>query len=373
METTGSFVATVDPTDSSAKAYEDFYLRARFITGLILYPMGCIFGLTGNALSVIVLSQKKMVTSTNIYLIALAISDSIKLLNDLSYFITILLLNVHPPTGDKAYGYLYPYAHYFFNMSTCTTAWLTISVAAERYIMVCHATKARQICSIARAKLTSVLVFITMSLMTIPFALRYKTVHYVDTKTNETIPDVQVTHLWQNTAFERTFTWTAVSLRSIIPLVILCTLNYFIVQALRRTRSTRQRLSSRHRITLMLIFVILVFMICVTPDAIMSTVFGMGYTDASFLVRGIREITDFLLLLNSSVNVILYCTFNRIFRKNFMALFFGRCHIHHRTPITTEHSVFRRSSFTSFRASVMNGSGRREPPLCAHEFTQSAI
>ena len=93
-------------------------------------------GLVGNLISIIVLSQKEMRTSTNYYLIALAFADSIKLINDTFYFIVILSLNIDPPTGVALYGMIYPYAHYLFSMSVCVTAWLTVSVAAERYIMV---------------------------------------------------------------------------------------------------------------------------------------------------------------------------------------------------------------------------------------------
>ncbi|ELU15323.1 hypothetical protein CAPTEDRAFT_36137, partial [Capitella teleta] len=262
---------------------------------LICYPTVCFFGLTGNILSVLVLSQRKLRSSTNTFLVALAVSDAIKLINDCFYFLVILLLNVDPATGEKAYGYLYPYAHYFFNMSVCITAWLTVSVAAERYILVCHATRARQLCSIHRARMTSILVFVSMSLLTVPLGLRYKT-------------------LWNTHKFVTAYSWIQNLLRSIIPLFILCTLNYFIVQALRQTRASRKRISGRHRITLMLISVIGVFLVCVTPDAIMSTFFGFGYYEADFLVRGVREITDLLLTVNSAANFIIYCTFNKVFR-----------------------------------------------------------
>ena len=112
--------------------YQELLNRLQFITGLICYPIFCVLGLTGNMISLIVLSHRKMKSSTNTYLQALAISDSIKLLNDSFYFLTILFMHIDPPTGQQMYGYLYPYAHYFFNMSVCITAWLTVGVAAER-------------------------------------------------------------------------------------------------------------------------------------------------------------------------------------------------------------------------------------------------
>ena len=330
--------------------YAYFYERAQFITGLICYPIVCCFGLTGNVLSILVLSQRKMRSSTNVYLTALAVSDCIKLINDTFYFIVILLHHVHLPSGQKAYGYLYPYAHYFFNMSVCTTAWLTVSVAAERYILVCHATRARELCNIRRAKMISVAVFVSMMVLTLPLGLRYETVHVYDVITNSSIVDVNVTALWQKKAFVTSYTWIQNLLRSIVPLLVLCTLNYFIVQALRRTRSTKKKLSARHRITLMLVSVIVVFMICVTPDAIMSTFFGYGYTDADFLVRGIREITDLLITINSAVNFVLYCTFNNVFRRHFVALFCKRIY---GGVLQTEPSQHRRSSMAT-----MNGSRR---------------
>ena len=188
---------------------------------------------------------------------------------------------------------------------------------------------------------------------------------------------VNVTQLWETRTFALTVTWVHNLLRSIIPLIILCVLNMFIIQALRRTRSTKKKLSSRNRITLTLISVIIVFLVCVTPDAVMSTFFGFGYTEADFLVRGIREITDLLLAVNSSVNFILYCTFNKMFRKQFMLLFCAKCK---RTlqPVQSnfehEETCVRRSSFTAAIRNSMNGNTRRcEEPLCEKDALQTAL
>jgi len=75
----------------------------------------------------------------------------------------------------------------------------------------------------------------------------------------------------------------------------------------------------------MLVAVIGLFVVCVTPDAIMSTVFGLGYYDEDYLVRSVREITDFLLTVNSAWNFVLYCAFNTVFRNRFRALFTSGC------------------------------------------------
>ena len=65
--------------------YLQFYRVSMFITGLICYPIICVYGLVGNCLILVVMSRKSMQSSTNVYLSALAVSDTLKLVNDLLY------------------------------------------------------------------------------------------------------------------------------------------------------------------------------------------------------------------------------------------------------------------------------------------------
>lgn len=53
----------------------------------------------------------------------------------------------------------------------------------------------------------------------------------------------------------------------------------------------------------------------------MSAAFGYGYTDAPYLIRGIREISDLLLSINSAVNFFIYFSLNKVFRHNFARVF----------------------------------------------------
>jgi len=76
-----------------------FYESAQFVTGMILYPIICTVGLTCNSLALVVLAHRKMATSTNTFLSALAIADIIKLLNDAIYFVDLVLFLVDPPVG----------------------------------------------------------------------------------------------------------------------------------------------------------------------------------------------------------------------------------------------------------------------------------
>lgn len=314
-----------DSVNAGDPSHEEFYETAQFVTGLILYPIICVVGLTGNILTLIVLSHRKMLTSTNVFLSALAVADIIKLLNDCLYVIVNVLMRTVPVAGNRMMGYMYPFSHYIFNESVCVASWLTVSVAVERYVSVCHATRAKVVCTINRARFISTLVFVIMSVITIPSYLRYTRVSEFDPVFNRTMFSITLSALGENEQFMTGYTWVQNLLRCIIPLFVLLVLNACIIHALRKQRVPGKKMSARNRITLMLIVVIVVFIICIFPDAIMSTFFRFGYVDGTNQVRGIREITDTLLAINSAVNFIIYCVCSKGFRDVFAEIFCKNC------------------------------------------------
>lgn len=308
-------------TSNATNEFVQFYAHAQFVTGLILYPILCTFGLVGNSISLVVLSHRKMISSTNVFLSALAAADILKLLNDLLYFLDLVLLRIHPAAGNALFGHMYPVSHYIFNQSACVSAWLTVSVAVERYLSVCHAARAKAVCTVARARVISVAVILSMSFVALPSALRYVRIVLVDSCTNRTTYDIDVSALGRKELFMVAYTWTQNLLRSIIPLFALCILNSCIIHALRRKRVKGKNWSAKNRITLMLIVVIVVFIVCILPDAVMSTCFGFGYVDEkNLLAKGVREFTDTLLLIHSASNFIIYCVCSKGFRDIFFQI-----------------------------------------------------
>ena len=308
-------------TNNINDSYADFYNSAQFITGLILYPIICFIGITGNILTLVVLSHRKMLSSTNVYLSALAVADLFKLFNDLLYFIVSILMRTHPTEANHMMGLMYPISHYIFNEAVCVSSWLTVCVGVERYIAVCHPARAKEMCTIPRAQTVSIIFFVLMSVIAVPSGLRYRRKIIVDPITNETHYEVELTELGRTESFMTVYTWVINLLRSVIPLCILIVVNACIIQSLRKERIKGKKMTARNRITLMLIVVIIVFVLCITPDAIMSTVFGFGYVEAGYLVKGVREFTDTLLSVNSAINFIIYCLCSKCFRDVFSEIF----------------------------------------------------
>lgn len=307
---------------------DDFAERARIITGLYLYPIISIIGIVGNILCIVVLNQKDMRSSTNIYLTALAVSDLLKMLNDFMYFPAMIL---HGQT-DVLYINYYSIGYFISQFSAMGAAWLTVIVATERFFMVVHPGQ-RDKCfrpSVSTAMVHSMLTFFCILVLMSPCALRYRSVctnlarnvsvTCLQPPSNTTIREVITTPLWQNEEFSTSYTIIQYSFRSFLPLLILIVLNLRIIVALQKTRANR-RLGVRNRITVMLCIVIFCFIILATPDAVIS-ILGWGYHEEKDGGRlGIREITDLLLATNSSINVFLYVAFNRKFRTHLKQLF----------------------------------------------------
>ncbi|KAF6019138.1 hypothetical protein EB796_022555 [Bugula neritina] len=299
---------------------ENFYETTRLITGLYLFPVFCVAGIIGNMLAFIVFVRAKQKSSTNIYLTTLALSDTFKLLCDFLYFITVLLEYIgKSDASDTVFGTLYPYAHYILNFSVCNTAWLTVSVAIERYIYMKWPERAVTMCTITRAKITCCVVWLSSMLIAVPFVLRYQ-------KTTENFNGtLSVTDLWSDKNFTTPFVLFQNIIRSLVPLMVLVIVNGWIIKELWKMsrRGYRRPLDCKNRVTIMLVAIIIAFLVCVTPDAIISLK-NFGYADATYLVRGIREITDLLLCLNSAINFFLYFGFNKVFRDNFKQVFCKR-------------------------------------------------
>ena len=93
----------------------NFYELTRYATGLFVYPVVCLVGLTGNSMALVVLCQPTMVTSYNVILASMAVNDVIKLMNDLLYFVDVILQLVNPLAENALFGHAYPVSHYIFN------------------------------------------------------------------------------------------------------------------------------------------------------------------------------------------------------------------------------------------------------------------
>lgn len=149
-----------------------FVEQSRFWIQRVLVPILVCVGAAGNIISVIILTRRRMRSSTNAYLTALAIADLIYLL-----FVLLLSFKHYPNINDRKYELywrFYGISHWLCDAASSTSVWLTVSFTIERYIVVCHPIKGKVLCTERRAKSIIAIVSILCIILTATTPFEYQ-------------------------------------------------------------------------------------------------------------------------------------------------------------------------------------------------------
>lgn len=377
----GSNGRAVDPF------YREFRDQSRFWIQRILVPLITFVGVIGNSMTIVIMTRRRMRSSTNIYLAALAIIDMV-------YLISVFALSFkhYPNAADRNY-YLYWTFHPFVLMITdaCSniSAWLTVTFTLERLIVVWSPIRGKVLCTEARARKVILVVFLVCFTCTLPVPFEWVVTESINLKTNTTKFDLKESDLGRNALYKTIYyRFTSITF-SFIPLILLAVFNSFLIRSVhvsrrqrskmthsivRRTptstnassqpkitisgapslmvnngangglrgsrdvspkspasgRSPGSRLSDHStaqetKITIMLIAVVLLFMVCQIPWAIMLIYNSFQAEDASpnsvHLITAINNIFNFLMAINAAGNFLLYSLLSKRYRKTCVQLF----------------------------------------------------
>ncbi|XP_041369740.1 FMRFamide receptor-like isoform X1 [Gigantopelta aegis] len=295
-----------------------------YLSGVITTIIICC-GLVGNLLTVIVLTRRTMHTSTNCFLTALAIWDSMVLT------VTLFLICLYEFSDGftrTVWPYVVTFVYPFGLVAQTSTIWLTVSFTVERYIAVCHPLKAAVMCTIPRARIVIVSVTVVSFIYNIPRWFEYRLVDYVHHATNSSCVIFVPTDLEKSALYNKIyFGWLYFMVMCMIPLCSLAILNTFLILAVKRSirqrRDMNVRQSRENNVTIMLTSVVMLFIICQVP----ALVYNMAYaidtqsTHTHFGWKLLSTIRNFLVNLNSGINFILYCALGQKFRRTFVRTF----------------------------------------------------
>ncbi len=323
---TGNQSETAAPYDNSLYDTLQFQYYAWGIVGSIIAALGVI----GNILSIIVLSNRRMQSSTSCYLIALAVFDITVLI---SLFLFMSLPTVYIATGKlESYFLAYPYMHPFaypiaLTAQTCSI-YTTVAFTVERYIAVCMPLKAAKMCTTSRARKTVLTIVVLAIIYNIPRMLEYKTEVYVDPATNQTVAQFVETQLGKNSTYRHLyFIYMQLVVMLAIPFVLLAVLNTLLIRAVKRSEMTTGKINTKTKkensLTIMLISVIVVFMICQVPS-IADNIFMVTLSEEQLMSPVYVKITcisNLMVIMNSAINFYLYCVFGYKFRSVFCRIF----------------------------------------------------
>jgi len=158
--------------------------RVRTIVKFHIWPLLVLFGLTGNCLSILVLTRRRLIrTSTNNYLTILAVFDS-------CYLIFSLLLNFasHPKCSQYSFTQTFSYIlRPLTDFSSNTATWLIVCFTLERTLAVARPIYAKRTCSVRRSRHLICALLLMCFLITLPTYFETKLTRDVNENENNTI------------------------------------------------------------------------------------------------------------------------------------------------------------------------------------------
>ncbi|XP_074646278.1 FMRFamide receptor-like [Tubulanus polymorphus] len=303
-----------------------YYLMG--IVGLIV----CALGIIGNIVSFVVIIKLGMrTTSTYIYLGALAVCDSLVLI-----FTTMMVTKdvrypernkpewMATPNDGDPYPYMFPYVHSFDVMFQVTAIWLTLAFTTDRFIMICHPFSAEKLCTPSRAwKVTAGLTLAGL-VYNLPRFFEYKTIAMVicDVRT----VNAGFTEFGKSGTFRMLFhSWFYLIFVCGVPFLALAIMNSFLIVAVHESRRRGREICAAERkrndTTIMLIGVIVIFFICQVPALVSRMLWAFNPDLSSTPLYILNEVCNFLVILNSAINIVPYYFFGKRFRKQFWKLF----------------------------------------------------
>ena len=303
-----------------------------FLIEAVAMGIMCIFGFTGNTLSMICLWRDKSKTATPFLLVSLEVADTL-------FLVTVLLLRVitsiHTFTGwfipiMHIFPYFGAYIYPCALIAETATVYLTLLVTVNRYISVCRPYEASSLCSVQHARRHVVLVCLFSIIYNLPRFFEYQVVLIIEDTRSHLRP--VVTDLGKNPIYNIVYSNALYFIvMFLIPLVLLILLNYKLILALRRTKKKRAQLissvdansKSEDDITLVLIVVVVVFVVCQTPALVTQGL--VSFLDIQKrvcpnIVFYYERISDLMVVANSSMNFIIYCFCSRRFRQILLEL-----------------------------------------------------
>ncbi|XP_071034153.1 FMRFamide receptor-like [Parasteatoda tepidariorum] len=308
--------------------HRNFLIYSRFWVQRILVPTIMTIGIIGNVITIVIMTRRRMRSSTNNYLAALAIFDMMYLI-----FTFILSLSHYPRVPDidhYAYWRLRPFIFMLTDACSNSSVWLTVTFTIERYIAVCHPMKGKVFCTESRAKKAIVAVFLFCFAFTIPTPFEWKVIERVDDSTNRTTLSLDLTEMGKNYMYKTIYYWLTVVVFIFIPFILLAIFNSFLIRSVHMSKVQRSSMtrgsdnSQENKITIMLIAVVILFFICQLPTAchlLYSTLHESFDSKQLYLLRGLGNIFNFLMSLNAAGNFVLYCLLSQKYRKTFIQIF----------------------------------------------------
>ncbi|XP_013381671.1 probable G-protein coupled receptor B0563.6 [Lingula anatina] len=311
-------------------AEEDLILAYKQIILGYVVPSICLYGIISNILNIVVLSSNKLKDSLYTYLLGLAIADLLSLVLFLFSSLTRGLYN-----GDFGWMTFEVYIYFpFASASTMASALQTIAVTIERFFWVSKPMKSKQFCTRELAVKVTLGIYITCIIFNIPRCFAFTLAKQVSCNSTESADFYHFSYTeFGTSSFYMAHSWVSligITFGGILFLLIFNILLFRAVYISNKTSITmvsssqQQRTKHQQRLTMTLVSVVTVFLIGELPSAMVNrsvsvAIYGQG--DMSVLSNQTYQLMSLLgttlVVLQHSLNFVIYCVLNRRFRTVF--------------------------------------------------------
>lgn len=313
-----------------------------------LSPILICFTVITNILVVVVLLKKHMRTPTNAILAGMAVSDMFTGLFPLPVFIYFFSMGNYKEKMSINWCVIYTFfGEYIPTIFHTASIWLTMALAIQRYIYICHSFQARKWCTMQNVLIGTAIIY---AISTLSQVCRFVEEDYIEMPTSSNIyPNKTI-----NACFKRLKPWFQLNINvyfnmywwfrviciHLIPCTFLVVLNLLLILTMRTAQIRRMQLLKQNKksesrkikdsncTTLMLVAVVGLFLLVECPLGIImilnivQNTFGMViFGESIFSILSL--FSNFFILLSYPLNFFIYCGMSRQFRETFKRMFTG--------------------------------------------------
>jgi hypothetical protein len=313
--------------------YKQVYAGVFYIYTCALAPMA-LLGIILNIINLVVLRNMQNTSHTSVFLLRILAACDIFFLiicilfffvrHMVVYYTSQIEIFARPDylIGQEIFYATIP----FYHISVQTRNWLVVLITFERFLNIVFPLWARRHCTKRSFGKISAAIACVAVLINAPVFLAHTTTYRTNPCTG--LPELHfVGPSWGGTFSKLVY----VIFILFTPLFLIYIMNIFLINALRRARSQRNKMAQDRnksekgqvQATAMVISVVVVFTICETPTSMdmLAALAGIKFGGDSVFENYSRKTGLLLIITDSSLNFVAYCLSNRTFRQNISKIF----------------------------------------------------
>ncbi|XP_002730936.1 allatostatin-A receptor-like [Saccoglossus kowalevskii] len=280
----------------------------------VIFGLVCILGLVGNSLVIIVvLKERKMKTTTNLFILNLSLADFFFLL----ICVPVTAVSYASPSWPFR-QFICKIVNYLLFVNMYASVYTLLMMSFDRYLAVVYPIRSMKFRNVRNASTVVITMWCVILLALSPVAVKFQTYSFVDEYGRS------ITYCGASfTPFEFNLFWLQLFFTSyLVPLIIISITYFFMLKRLwtgvaPQGSHTKESVKQKKRVTKMVVFVVIIFCVTWMPIQIMSVLLTLELIPYSETTTICLWIGNILSYINSCVNPIIYAFLSDNFRKSF--------------------------------------------------------